>query len=278
VSTPARPQPGWPLRRRQLWQVVRAELGRAFSLWRALWLLGLAFAPVAIIGAHAAHDRHHDVEQETLILAGIVQGYYVRFGVFFGCLWIFLRLVRGEVAERTLHYLFLAPLRREVVIAGKFLAACLVTVAVFSAGVVSSFAFMYAHSAAGRQFVSDGPGLVHLQLYLLVTVLACIGYGALFLALSLVFKNPIVPAVIVLVWEGINGVLPLWLKRFSVTFYLKPLFPVELPVEGFLSLFTVVAEPVPAWMAVSGLLVFASLVLVFACWRIRRLEVSYSTD
>jgi hypothetical protein len=79
--------------------------------------------------------------------------------------------------------------------------------------------------------------------------------------------------VVVLFWEGINGVLPVWLKRFSVTYYLKPLFPVELPIEGVLGLFTVVAEPTPPWLAVSGLLLFAGLALAFACWRIRRLEV-----
>lgn len=278
MSTIAHVQPGWTLRRRQLWQVVRTELGRTFSFWRSLWLLALAFAPVAVIAAHASEERGCNLREETLILAGIIQGYYVRFGIFFGCLWIFMRLVRGEVAERTLHYLFLAPVRREVVLVGKFLAGVTTTLVVFGAGVTAAFATMYGHFPAGRDFVANGPGLVHLQTYLLVSALACVGYGAVFLALSLVFKNPMVPAVIVLVWEGINGVLPVWLKRFSVTFYLKPLFPVELPFEGFLGLFTVVAEPVPAWLAVSGLLAFASLVVVFACWRMRRLEISYSTD
>ncbi|HET8646937.1 MAG TPA: hypothetical protein VFO85_15690, partial [Vicinamibacteria bacterium] len=128
------------------------------------------------------------------------------------------------------------------------------------------------------EFFAHGPGLSHLQSYLLVTALACVGYGAVFLALSLVFKNPIVPAFMVLVWEGINGALPVLLKRLSVTFYLKPLFPVELPVEGISGLFTVVAEPVPAWMAVMGLLAFAAAVVGFACWRMRRLEISYSSD
>lgn len=278
MSAIAHVQPGWPLRRRQMWQVMRTELARTFSFWRSLWLLVLAFAPVAIIAAHVVHDGRCRLDQETLILAGIVQAYYVRFGIFFGCLWIFMRLVRGEVAERTLHYLFLAPVRREVLVVGKFLAGVAATVLVFGAGVLASFALMYAHFPDGRDFVVNGPGLGHLQSYLLVTALACVGYGAVFLALSLVFKNPMVPAVIVLVWEGINGVLPVWLKRVSVTFYLKPLFPVELPVEGITGLFTVVAEPVPAWLAVSGLLAFASLVVVFACWRMRRLEVSYSTD
>jgi hypothetical protein len=134
------------------------------------------------------------------------------------------------------------------------------------------------HFDAGQDFFLNGPGLAHLRAYLLVAVLACLGYGAVFLAMSLVFKNPIVPAVVVLFWEGINGALPVWLKRFSVTYYLKPLFPVELPTEGILGLFTVVAEPTPPCLAGSGLLLFATLVLAFACWRVRPLEVLCSTD
>jgi len=274
-----RGQPGaWALRRRQAGQTIRMELARTFTLWGSVRLLFLAFAPAFIIAAHAIHDRRCDLPQETLILAGIVQLYYVRFGVFFGCLGIFVRLVRGELAERTLHYLFLAPVRREVLVVGKFLAGALTTVVVFGAGILASFILMYAHFDAGHDFVLNGPGLAHLRAYLLVAALACLGYGAVFLAMSLLFKNPIVPAVVVLFWEGINGALPVWLKRFSVTYYLKPLFPVELPIEGVLGLFTVVAEPTPPWLAVSGLLVFAGLVLTFACWRVRRLEVLYSTD
>jgi ABC-type transport system involved in multi-copper enzyme maturation permease subunit len=274
-----RADPGaWPLRRRQAGEAMRMELLRTFSAWRSLWLLFLAFAPAFIIAAHAIHDRHCDLPKETLILAGIIQLYYVRFGVFFGCLGIFVRLVRGEVAERTLHYLFLAPVRREVLVVGKFLAGALTTVVVFGAGILASFSLMYVHFDAGNDFVLNGPGLAHLRAYLLVAVLACFGYGAVFLAMSLLFKNPIVPAVVVLFWEGITGALPVWLKRLSVTYYLKPLFPVELPIEGVLGIFTVVAEPTPPWLAVSGLLLFAGLVLAFACWRVRRLEVLYSTD
>ena len=63
-----------------------------------------------------------------------------------------------------------------------------------------------------------------------------------------------------------------------MTFYLKPLFPVELPMKGIASLFTVVTEPTPRWLAVTGLFVFTGLVVAFACWRIKRIEVSYSSD
>ena len=268
----------WRLRLGQTWEVMRMELGRSRSAWRNLWLPFLAFSPPLIIAGHALQETGCQLEEETLILAAIIQLFYVRFAIFFGCLGIFMRLVGGEVSERTLHYLFLAPVRREVLVLGKFLAGTLTTVVVFGTGIATSVALMYGHFPEGRAFLLDGPGAAHLRAYLLAGALACLGYGAVFLALSLILRNPIVPAIIFLVWEGVNGVLPLWLKRLSVTHHLKPLLPAELPPEGLLALFTVVAEPTPAWVAVTGLLVSTALVLVFACWRIRRLEVSYTSE
>lgn len=271
------------LRVRQTLAVMRQELGRALRGWASLWLLFLAFAPTVIIIAHSLHSDDHlpaaqALHEETHVLGAIIQVFYMRFGLFFGCLALFTRLIRGETSERTLHYLFLAPIRREVVVLGKLLAGTLTALVFFGAGVLTSFVLMYAHFPAGREFLLNGPGLSHLGAYMLVIVLGCLGYGAVFLALSLVFKNPIIPAVVLLLWEGINGALPVLLKYFSVTFYLKPLFPVELPVEGISGLFTVVAEPTPAWLAVTGLVIFALVVLSFACWRIRRLEINYGTE
>jgi ABC-type transport system involved in multi-copper enzyme maturation permease subunit len=269
---------GWPLWRRQARAVVTGELAKGLSAWRGLWLLALAFAPTFIITTHAVHGGDCVLGEKGLIMAGIMQFYYARFALVFGSLGVFVRLVRGEMAEHTLHYAFLAPVRREVLLLGKFLAGAITMVAVFTLGVLASFLMMYAHFEDGRAFLLQGGGLAHLRAYLLVTVLACLGYGAVFLALSLLFKNPIVPAVGIVLWEGVNGALPVWLKRLSVTHYLKPLFPVDLPIEGFLGLFTVVAEPTPAWVAVTGLLGFTALAVLFAAWRIRRIELSYGTD
>ncbi|HEY6554099.1 MAG TPA: ABC transporter permease [Vicinamibacteria bacterium] len=266
------------MRVRQTLAVLRQELRRGIRGFGIVWLLFLAFAPTVIIAAHSLHDRQHDLQNETMILAAIIQVFYVRFGIFFGCLALFTRLIRGETTERTLHYLFLAPIRREVVVVGKLLSGTLTALAFFGIGILASFSLMYAHFPAGRDFVLRGQGMSHLGAYLLVGVLACLGYGAVFLALSLVFKNPFVPAVVLVLWEGVNGALPVLLKHLSVTFYLKPLFPVELPVEGISGLFTVVAEPTPAWLAVSGLVTFSLVVLAFACWRFRRIEINYAAE
>jgi ABC-type transport system involved in multi-copper enzyme maturation permease subunit len=267
----------WAVRRRQVLTVMRQEMARGLSLRRGLWLLVLAFAPTLVILLHAMYDTHHDLEGETVILGLILQVYYVRCGIFVGCLGLALRLVRGEMAERTLHYPLLAPVRREVLMAAKFLAAALTAILTFGTAVLASFLLMYGHFEAGSTFLREAGGWGHLGWYLLVTVLACLGYLAVLLALSLMFKNPVVPAIMFLIWEGINAFLPAGLKHFSVTFYLKPLFPVQLPLRG-LDVLTVMAEPTPAWLAVTGLLAFTALVMAVACWRARHLEISYSTD
>jgi hypothetical protein len=138
---------------------------------------------------------------------------------------------------------------------------------------------MYLHfGPLGSAFIFEGPGLRHLWMYLLVTGLACVGYGSVFLALSLVFRNPIIPGLLVMAWEAINPIMPAILQKLSVAFYLRNLCPVQLPAEGLLALFTVVATPVPAVVAVLGLLCVTAAVIVFACLRIRTFEITYSTD
>jgi hypothetical protein len=111
-----------------------------------------------------------------------------------------------------------------------------------------------------------------------VTVLACLGFGSIFLALSLLFKNPIIPGVVVLLWESFLAVAPSLLQKFSVTFYLKQLSPVTIPPDGLMALFTVIAEPVSPWLAIPGLLLLSAAILVFAAFRIRKTEISYLAD
>jgi len=277
----ARKPPGvvrWSLWASQVAAVLRIELKKSMWMRRSIWIYFLALGPAFVVGLHALLDRAHmNIEEDTTVLAGIFQIYYLRLGIFFGCMGLFTWLFRGEVVEKSLHYYFLAPMRRELLIIGKFLAGFMATAFIFGTGVFLSFALLYARfGAAGRAFVFDGPGLGQLLAYLSVTLLACVGYGSVFL--SLVIKNPILPGVVVLLWETFHAVLPPLLQKLSVTFYLKQLTPVSIPPEGILALFTVTAEPVPAWLAVPGLLCLCTAILIFACRKIRRTEINYLAD
>ncbi len=272
----------WQLWIAQTLAILRIEIKKTLWMRRGIWIYLLSLAPVALIAIHAIDSplgKHCNLNQDTEILAGIFQVFYLRFAIFFGCLGLFSWLFRGEIVEKTLHYYFLAPVRREVLVAGKFLAGIVSSVLIFGLSIFLSFALMYGHfGPAGRAYVFAGPGLGQLAAYLSVTALACLGYGSIFLALSLVFKNPILPGVVVLLWEMFHAVLPPLLQKLSVAFYLKQLCPVTVPPEGMLALFTVIAEPVSAYIAVPGLLCLCAAILMFAFWKIRTFEISYLAD
>jgi ABC-type transport system involved in multi-copper enzyme maturation permease subunit len=273
-----------PLRRRQLGTVVRLELRKNLRSWRGLWLYLLALLPMLPITLHTLvallgdGDSRHALDHDTTILAGIIQFYYLRLGIFFGCLGLFTRLFRGEMMERSLHHYLLAPVRRELLTFGKFLAGLIISVATFGTAALLSFVLMYLHyGAEARDFIFSGPGLGHLGSYLLVTVLACLGYGSLFLLLGLLARNPILPAVPILIWEAMNHILPSSLKFLSVIFYLEPLLPVEVPPENeLLTFFAIPADPVASYIAVPGLVLVSTAILLAACFRARSTEINYA--
>jgi ABC-type transport system involved in multi-copper enzyme maturation permease subunit len=279
-TTLLRQQP-WGLWWIQGRRLTLIELRRNLVSWRASWIYFLAFAPTFIIFLHLLIGEHtaSSMAEDTDILAGIVQFYYVRLGIFFGCLGIFSRLIRGEMVERSLHFYLLSPVRREVLLLSKFAAGAVSSLSLFVAAITADFALMYAgYGSAGRDFVFNGPGIGQLGAYALIAVLACLGYGAVFLLLSMIFRNPTPAAMLVLGWEAINPVLPSLLQKLSVASYLRHLMPISVPGDGIFALLSIETEPVSGWAASIGLLLLIALVLSYACYRIRSLEIRYTTD
>ena len=271
----------WGLWWIQAHRLTRIELRRNLFSWRATWIYFLAFIPAFIILIHALVDTHpaFQLSDDTNILAGIIQLYYIRLGVFFGCLGIFSRLIRGEMIERSLHFYLLSPVRREILLLSKFVAGSITAILLFGSAIIADFALMYSgFGAAGRDYIFNGPGLGQLGAHLAIVVLACLGYGAVFLLLSMMFRNPMPAAMLVLGWEAINPVLPSILQKFSVASYLRHLMPVKVANDGLLALLTVETEPVSAWAATLGLLLLITIVLLYSCYRIRKLEIRYTTE
>jgi len=233
----------WQLWGSQIAAILRIEIKKNLWMRRSIWIYLLALAPTVVFGIHALTSpmgRNCSLQEDTRIFAHVFQFFYLRVGIFFGCMGLFTWLFRGEVMEKSLHYYFLSPVRRELLIAGKFLAGLIVSSLIFCSSVVLCFTFAYGHfGPAGRAYVFNGPGLGQLWSYLLVSFLGCLGFGSVFLALSLVFKNPILPGIGMLLWETFHAVAPSLLQKLSVSFYLKQLCPVTIPPDGLMALFTV---------------------------------------
>lgn len=261
-------------------RLVAIEVRRNLFSWRAGWIYFLAFIPTVIILLHAilAIRHHPSISDDTNVLAGIIQLYYVRLAIFFCCLGIFSRLISGEMIERSLHFYLLAPVRREVLLLAKFTAGAITSLTLFVTAVAADFVLMYLPSGAGRDYVFHGPGLGQLGAYLAITVLGCLGYGSVFLLLSMVFRNPTPAALLVLGWETINPVMPSLLQKISVASYLRHLMPIDIGAAGIFALLTVQTEAVPGWAAALGLLGLIAVVLCYSCYRMRTLEIRYATE
>ena len=134
--------------------------------------------------------------------------------------------------------------------------------------------YFWLYPTEASRYFFDGAGAGHLFAYLGVTILACLGYGAVFLIVGLFFRNPIIPGLLLYGWEWINFLLPPGLKKISVIHYLQSLVPVHMS-EGP---FAVLVEPTPAWISVPSLLIFTGVVLFLASLHIRRMEISYAGD
>jgi len=223
------------------------------------------------------------LSENTFVFATIFQFYYLRLAVFFGCLGIFMNLFRGEMLDRSLHFYLLTPMRRETLLLGKYLTGLLATIVIFATGAVLQFPAMLAQFDNGtvHAYLADS-GWSHFATYLGVTVLACVGYGSIFLTSGLLFRNPIVPAAVVLVWESANLFVPASLKHLSLIYYLQSLCPVVPPSDPNMplavTLLVTAAQPATIETSITVVAIFTLLVLAFAAWKSRKLEINYAAD
>jgi ABC-type transport system involved in multi-copper enzyme maturation permease subunit len=265
---------------RQTLAILQLEIRKNFLSRRALLLYLIAGLPLVLLSMLAVFppptNEMQNFGQLTEVYAAVYGGLILRTLVFFGCAWVFMNLFRGEVVDRSLHYYFLAPVRREVLVVGKYLSGLVATIILFSITTVGSILIFFFGilPAETSRHLFDGPGMGQLFAYLGVTILACIGYGAVFLIVGLFFRNPIIPGLLLYGWEWINFLLPPGLKKLSVIHYLQSLVPVPMS-EGP---FAVLAEPTPAWISVPSLILFTLVILVLAGLHIRRMEISYAGE
>ena len=122
----------------------------------------------------------------------------------------------------------------------------------------------------------------HVFWYVAAAALGCVGYGSVFLAAGLYFRNPIIPAAVLLAWEGINGILPHALQKMSILYYLQSLCPVPVPfdndVPALIRLLAAPAAPASRPGAILGLLLLTAFVLWISGLAVRRMQISYGTD
>jgi ABC-type Na+ efflux pump permease subunit len=156
---------------------------------------------------------------------------YLRFvipvlGAFYGT-----ALIADEVEDKTLTYLFTRPIPRGAVLLGKYLAylCCTGLVVLPSVMLVFFLVVPLAGGSVGRAF----PLLV-IDLGLLAIGLAA--YGAVFAFIGTWVKRPLVVGLVFAFgWEQTALIVPGYLRRGTVAYYLQALAPHAMPEDTALN-------------------------------------------
>jgi hypothetical protein len=165
---------------------------------------------------------------------------YVRFvvpvlGVFYGT-----SLIADEVEDKTITYLFTRPVPRGAVLMGKYLAYLVCTSLVVLPSVMLVFFLTVPLREIGGAFVALVTDLGLLALGLAV-------YGGVFALVGAVMKRPLVAGLIFAFgWEQIALVMPGYLRRLTVVYYLQGLVPHAVPSDGIVSLLASVFQDSPS--------------------------------
>jgi len=273
---------GLPVWRRQLMTIFRIELIKAMFSRRAFSCYALISMPIILMTV-AAFDENRDgsnafvtIENARRIFGYIFSTLIMGAVLFLGNASIFTTLFRGEMLDRSIHYYLLTPVRREVLVIGKYLAGLTAAFVLFGLCTVSCFLLLYLPFGL-EQFITDlSNGIVaqQLSLYLGIVVLGSMGYGAVFMATGLLFKNPLIPIIVVAGWEMLHFILPPALKIFSIIYYIKGLLPIPMD-EGPLA---VIVAPPPLWISIVGMFGLSALTVAISVLIVKRLEVKYTDE
>jgi ABC-type transport system involved in multi-copper enzyme maturation permease subunit len=237
------------------------ELSLGEMLWsrRTIFMLLVVAAPVILAlvsrivqATGVAPLRVNGVKVGgTGIFGMMIWVLFIRFtvpvlGVFYGT-----SLIADEVEDKTLTYLFTRPVQRAAVLMGKYLAylVCTVLVVLPSIMVVYFLIVPFGEVAASFRLLVADLGILALGLA---------AYGALFALVGTILKRPLVVGLVFAFgWEQLAMVMPGYLRRFTLAYYLQGLVPHTMPTDGVASLMQAVFTETPAattclfWLAVA---------------------------
>src|SRR4029453_16665225 len=153
---------------------------------------------------------------------------YLRFIVPILAVYYGTSLIADEVEDKTITYLFTRPIPRGAVMTGKFLAYLVCTVMVVLPSVMLVYFLIV--PMGGGSVASPFPDLLKDRGLLALGLMA---YGALSAWVGARFKRPMVMGLVFAFgWEQAVLIIPGYMRRFTVAYYLQSLGPHPMPSDG----------------------------------------------
>jgi ABC-2 type transport system permease protein len=166
-----------------------------------------------------------------VMFGGIIWLLYLRFivpvlGTFYGT-----SLIADEVDDRTITYLFTRPIPRGAIVLGKYLAYLVCTTLVVLPSVMAVYLLV---TPVGGGSIGETFPMLLVDLGILALGLAV--YGAVFAYVGARVRKPLVAGLILVFgWEQVALIVPGYLRRFTVAYYLQALVPHAMPQDDSVS-------------------------------------------
>ena len=245
----AKPIPFWRAARGVFTLSLDAMVWSRRSLMMGILLgLPIVFAIVYRIFLAAKMQQH----VSGFDLYGIVIAfYYVRNVLPLAALFYATSLIADEVEGKTLTYLLTRPIERHAILAGKYAAYLVTTLALSLPAAVLTFFLL----VTARGWTGIGASVPDLFRDLGVMTLTLAVYGAFFTLLGVSLRRPMIPGLLFLfVWE-LAANLPGYLPRATITAWLRSLTRHRPPAEEISEMFGQVLPTALSLEVLAGMLV-----------------------
>ncbi|MFH0793068.1 MAG: ABC transporter permease subunit [bacterium] len=274
---------------RQIGAVTRMSV-RRYLFTRYMWVLFyLGAIPVVLVTCQLIRALFLNVSagyfvanwmppaDVNVFLQVLFRFLYIHFIIFWVATLFGFSLLRQEIDDQTLHYLFLQPIGRPTVILSKFLGFLAVTWIYLSATFLFSyFALMAPHGIKGisGDLFEAGRALTLIK-ECFIMLLALAMYGSISMVLGSIFKSS-GAGLLFYMWEGVVPWLPSTLKFFTISHYLQALTPERsvIPRKAFELLGDL---PSGLRCSVTLSLVLAAMIII-TVFLVRRRECVYSVS
>lgn len=249
-------------------RIATLTIGQMLWSRRTLFMVLITGLPVVIGGWARLLDSlgRFSVDVDNVRVAGpvlfgmMIWAFYVRFivpvlGVFYGT-----ALIADEVDDRTITYLFTRPIPRAAVLLGKYAAYLVCT----SIVVLPSVTLVYLLVAPIQSGLAGS--FVALVVDLGILSAGLVAYGAVFALIGSLVKRPLLVGLgFVLGWEPTVLLVPGYLRRFTLAYYVQGLVPHAMPQGSMLEFLGALFRTVPTvWESLAVLATVTVLSLVLA--------------
>lgn len=205
----------------------------------------LAALPVFIALLIAGHQHANGmaIQQVHSVYENFLRIFFLLFSIFFIANIFGFGAVRQDFDQQTLHYLFLQPIPRWGIIAGKYLAFLSISSVICVTSLWLTYLAIALPALGAGPVVADLFGAGRLLILVkesLVLILGLLAYGAIAMMMGTIFKSGFY-ALALLGWEGCLPYLPSTLKFLTVSHYLHSLLPERLAEQA--KMFEMLGEP-----------------------------------